>query len=118
MNRKHRAPAPSSGDCVNGLARLPSRDGREVDNQVAAPAATRTPNLHRANKSAHRRVRMEGWRQGWGAKQERRKDQQSGTTAPFLPDGMMTDRSSPSSVRYAANNALLTAPGRSANPPP
>ena len=36
----------------------------EVDNQVAAPAATRTPNLHRANKIAHRRVRMEGWRQG------------------------------------------------------
>jgi len=26
---------------------------REVDNQVAAPAATRTPNLHRANKIAH-----------------------------------------------------------------
>ncbi len=36
---------------------------REVDNQVAAPAATRTPNLHRANKIAPSRVRMEGWRQ-------------------------------------------------------
>src|ERR1700741_4127641 len=36
---------------------------REVDNQVAAPAATRTPNWNRANKTAHRRVRMEGWRQ-------------------------------------------------------
>src|SRR6266849_10918281 len=34
----------------------------KVDNQVAAPAETRTPNLHRA-KIAHRRVRMEGWRQ-------------------------------------------------------
>src|SRR5205807_4655100 len=37
---------------------------RKVDNQVAAPAETRTPNLHRA-KIAHRRVRMEGWRQCW-----------------------------------------------------
>jgi hypothetical protein len=35
--------------------------GTEVD-QVAAPAETRTPNLHRAN-IAHQRVRMEGWRQ-------------------------------------------------------
>src|SRR6266852_1614860 len=34
----------------------------KVDNQVAATAETRTPNLHRA-KIAHRRVRMEGWRQ-------------------------------------------------------
>src|SRR5712692_7660088 len=34
----------------------------KVDNQVAAPAETRTPNLHRA-KIAHRRVRMEGRRQ-------------------------------------------------------
>src|ERR1700690_3089617 len=36
---------------------------------------------------------------------------------PFLPDGMVTDRSSPSRVRYAAKNAPLTAPGRSAHPP-
>jgi len=35
---------------------------REVDNQVAAPAETRTPNLHRA-QIAQPRVRMEGWRQ-------------------------------------------------------
>ena len=27
------------------------RDGTEVDKQVAAPAETRTPNLHRANQS-------------------------------------------------------------------
>ena len=26
----------------------------EVDKQMAAPAETRTPNLHRANQSAHR----------------------------------------------------------------
>jgi hypothetical protein len=36
--------------------------GAEVDYQVAAPAEMRTPNLHRAN-IAHKRVRMEGWRQ-------------------------------------------------------
>jgi hypothetical protein len=35
---------------------------RKVDNQVAAPAETRTPNLHERS-IAHRRVRMEGWRQ-------------------------------------------------------
>ena len=36
--------------------------GTEVDYQVAAPTETSTPNLHRA-KIAHKRVRMEGWRQ-------------------------------------------------------
>src|SRR5271157_5584581 len=36
--------------------------GAKVDNQVAAPAETRTPPWHRAS-IAHKRVRMEGWRQ-------------------------------------------------------
>ena len=36
--------------------------GREVDSQVAAPSEMRTPTWHRA-KIAHKRVRMEGWRQ-------------------------------------------------------
>src|SRR5258708_35630993 len=36
--------------------------GREVDNQVAAPTESSTPNLHRAT-IAQQRVRMEGWRQ-------------------------------------------------------
>src|SRR5712671_5841601 len=39
------------------------KEGTEVDSQVAVPAETSTPNLHRA-KIAHERVRMEGWRQG------------------------------------------------------
>src|SRR5258708_31771376 len=39
------------------------KTGREDANQVAAPTETRTPTLHRAN-IAHKRVRMEGWRQG------------------------------------------------------
>jgi hypothetical protein len=34
--------------------------------RVAAPAETRTPNLYRVDEIAHRRVRMEGWRQRLG----------------------------------------------------
>jgi hypothetical protein len=85
---------------------------------VAAPAATRTPNLHRAKKSltesADERVAT-----AWVGAQSKDagKIEQSKTTPPFLPDGMLTDRSSPSRVRYAAQNAPLTAPGRSAHPP-
>jgi hypothetical protein len=33
----------------------------EADNQVAAPAETRTPNLHRANKSL---IKEGGWQGG------------------------------------------------------
>ena len=69
FERKNQSLKPSSGDCVNRLAQLSSVEmERKVDNQVAAPAETRTPNLHRAKQIAHRRVRMEGWRQwrlGW-----------------------------------------------------
>ena len=43
--------------------------GAKVDTQVAAPAETRTPNWHRA-KIAHKRVRMEGWRQRRPSSQE------------------------------------------------
>src|SRR5271154_4402945 len=110
---------PSSGDCVNGLAQLPSRDGREVDKQVAAPAETRTPNLHRAKQkslieSADGRVAT-----GlvWARRKNASKTKNRERPLPFLPDGMVTDRSSPSRVRSAAKNAPLTAPGRSAHPP-
>src|SRR5580658_5418053 len=113
-------PAPSSGDCVYGLAQLPSRDGREVDKQVAAPAATRTPNLHRAKqksltKSADGRVATG---MVWARRKNASKTKNLGRPLPFPPGGMVTDRSSPSRVRYAAKNAPLTAPGRSAHPPP
>src|SRR5436305_7429073 len=57
---KTKAKTPSSGDCVNRLAHFHLRDGGEVANQVAAPAETRTPNLHRA-KIAHREC---GWKGG------------------------------------------------------
>jgi hypothetical protein len=43
---------------------FPSREGIEVDYQVAAPTESSTPNLHRAT-IAQQRVRMEGWRQRW-----------------------------------------------------
>src|SRR5579864_9189647 len=53
---------PSSGDCVNRLAQLLFFDEkRRVDNQVAAPAETRTPNLHRAKQIAHEEC---GWKNG------------------------------------------------------
>jgi len=50
--------------------------GTEVDNQVAAPAATRTPNLHRAKQSLTEEC---GWKGGdrvaLGAQEERKQDQ-------------------------------------------
>ena len=63
-----------------------------------------------------------GWkggdRVGLGAEQEReQRPKIPKRLLPFLPDGMVTDRSSPSRVRCAAKNAPLTAPGRSEHPP-
>jgi hypothetical protein len=56
----------------------------EVENQVAAPAATRTPNLHRANKSL---IEECGWKGGdsfgLGATQELRTERKIRATAPF-----------------------------------
>jgi hypothetical protein len=49
---------------VTALIAWPSfhlRDGTEVDKQVAAPAETRTPNLHRANQSL---IEECGWKGG------------------------------------------------------
>jgi hypothetical protein len=44
------------------VSTVAAKASRKLSQQVAAPAETRTPNLHRANKSLPR-VRMEGWRQ-------------------------------------------------------
>jgi len=65
---------------------------------------------------------MEGWRQcsssdglGWlRAGLPSKKQQTIGPT--FLSSGMVPERSSPSRVRCAAQNAPLTAPGRSEKP--
>ena len=46
---------------MTALIALPNfhlRDEKEVDNQVAAPAVTRTPNLHRANKNRSLRAML------------------------------------------------------------
>jgi hypothetical protein len=47
---------------TNSWPSSPREGGTEVDNQVAAPAESSTPKLHRAT-IAQQRVRMEGWRQ-------------------------------------------------------
>jgi hypothetical protein len=57
-----RARPPRSGDCDNAWTSSLRKGGTEVDNQVAAPTESSTPNLHRAT-IAQQRVRMEGWRQ-------------------------------------------------------
>jgi hypothetical protein len=76
---------------------------------------TCTERINRSPKSADGRVAtgLVGARS-----MNRAKSKNTVRLLPFLPDGMVTDRSSPSRVRYAAKNAPLTAPGRSANPPP
>jgi hypothetical protein len=56
-----RAQPPSSGDCDQLLGPNSYRKvGTEVDNQVAAPTETSTPNLHRAT-IAHKEC---GWKDG------------------------------------------------------
>jgi len=50
------------GDCDQVLAQLLRKEEAEDAYQVAAPTESRTPHWHRA-KNAHKRVRMEGWRQ-------------------------------------------------------
>ncbi len=85
----------------------------EVDNQVAAPAATRTPNLHRANKIAHRRVRMEGLRQGsaLGVKAGTAEITETGDCPLSFLDGMVAERSSPSRVRLRRAERALDRSG-------
>src|SRR2546426_8914996 len=61
----------------------------KVDNQVAAPAETRTPNLHRA-KIAHRRVRMEGWRQ-WQIGGREKLDQRKDKRSLLAPTGLLME---------------------------
>jgi Transposase IS116/IS110/IS902 family len=118
------AQAPSSGDCVYGLAHFHRKMEREVDKQVAASAETRTPNLHRARnrspKSADGRVATVVARNGHGWFQLGNRviapNEQSGPPS-FLAEWWQSGPRRQGSA-YAAQNAPLTAPGRSANPPP
>jgi hypothetical protein len=89
----------------------------EVENQVAASAVTRTPNLHRAQQSL---IEECGWkggdRVGLGAQEEQRKDQKSRATAPSFRAEWWQSGPRRQGFADAAKNAPLTAPGRSANP--
>lgn len=54
---------PSSGDLRRTRGPILTKEmGAQVNHQVAAPAETNTPHLHRA-MIAQQRVRTEGWRQ-------------------------------------------------------
>jgi hypothetical protein len=78
---------------VTALIAWPSfhlRDGTEVDNQVAAPAETRTPNLHRANQSAHRECGWKGGDSGDSAGKKQR-DQQISKRIPLTPTGLLME---------------------------
>jgi len=92
---------------------------REVENQVAAPAETRTPNLHRAKEtlieSADGRVATVVARKKALGEQRWIGQDHSARRSTFPPSGSVAERSSPSRVRCAAQNAPLTAPGRSEN---
>jgi hypothetical protein len=64
---------------------------REVDNQVAAPAETRTPNLHRANKIAHLEC---GWKGGDSASDSAEKNNRDHPTLPTItltPTGLLME---------------------------
>jgi hypothetical protein len=67
-----------------------SRDETEVDNQVAAPAKPRTPNLRRAKTIAQRRVRMEGWRQ-WRLAGRKKLVQRKNKRTYLTPTGLLME---------------------------
>src|SRR6266849_1596588 len=85
---------------------------REVDNQVAAPAETRTPNLHRANKSliesADGRVATVATRRE--KKLVQRKDKRTHLTPTgLLMEGVYTNydpESSPTGASYGVLSAM------------
>ena len=87
----------------------------EVENQVAAPAETRTPNLHRAMetliKSADGRVATVIARKG-ALSTGVASDKTTPCTYPtFLPSEMVGERSSPSRVRWRRTERALDRSG-------
>jgi hypothetical protein len=78
---------------VTALIAWPSfhlRDGTEVDKQVAAPAETRTPNLHRAKQSAHLECGWKGGDSGDSAGKKQR-DQQIPKRIPLTPTRLLME---------------------------
>ena len=65
------------------------RDGTEVDKQVAAPAETRTPNLHRA-RIAHQECGWKGGDSGDSAGKKQR-DLQIPKRIPLTPTGLLME---------------------------
>ena len=113
---KRRVPVTASNAWPTSIVEME----REVENQVAAPAATRTPNLHRAQEtlieSADGRVATVLARKGlWVTALERTKQ-----PVHVGPPSCLAEwwQSGPRRQGFAcaAQNAPLTAPGRSANP--
>jgi hypothetical protein len=83
---------------VTALIGWPSfhlRDGTEVDNQLAAPAETRTPNLHRANQSLLEECGWKGGDSGDSAKRknfvQRRNHKTYLTPTGLLMEGVYTN---------------------------
>jgi hypothetical protein len=75
---------------VTALIAWPSlhlQDGTEVDNQVAAPAETRTPNWHRA-KIAHREC---GWKGGDSGDSARRESCLTKMKNHLTPTGLLME---------------------------
>jgi hypothetical protein len=64
---------------------------REVDKQMAAPAETRTPNLHRANQKAL--IEECGWKGGDSGDSAGNKprDQQIPKQIPLTPTGLLME---------------------------
>src|SRR5205807_10338971 len=89
---------------------------RKVDNQVAAPAETRTPNLHRA-KIAHRKVRMEGWRQCWRLGRREKSCLTKKQKNPLDSDRSSHGRPSHSKPPYFRSKACLYALARASARP-
>ena len=66
------------------------RDGTEVDKQMAAPAETRTPNLHRANQAL---IEECGWKGGDSGDSVGKKNlvQRKNKRSPLTPTGLLME---------------------------
>jgi len=90
---------------------------REVENQVAAPTETRTPNLHRAQEtlieSADGRVAtvLVAHKRSFGEPRSIGQEYPAHHRPTFPPSGRVADRSSPSRVRCRRTERALDGSG-------